>query len=127
MKKIMSLVVVLGVATLGFSQGLYVKAGGGYAVPMGSQSLLEPYQSQIVTGNFTEVTTSTSVVKGSYGAGTVFNAAVGFKFSPFIGFDLNLAYQLGQEFSGTTSAESGLQFASIEERTKAAASMLLPR
>lgn len=118
MKKIMSLVVVLCVSTLGFTQGLYVKVGGGYAVPMGSQTLLEPYQSEIVTGNFTEVTTTTSVVKGSYGAGTVFNAAVGFKFSPFIGFDLNLAYQLGQEFSGTTSAESPTVFANLEEKTQ---------
>jgi hypothetical protein len=107
MKKFYLLFTATLLLSSSYGQGLYLKFGGGYAVPMGSQSLMEPQNITQVVGNTTIVTTTTSVVKGSYGAGVVINGAVGYKFSPFIGIDLNLFYQLGKEYEGTSTTEAG--------------------
>lgn len=99
------LIVIAGVSA-GQSQGLYVKLGGGYAIPMGSQNLFEPFTvTTAIVGNNTVTTTITEGVKGSYGAGININAGIGYKFSPFIGFDLNLNYLLGKEYSAESSAQ----------------------
>jgi hypothetical protein len=107
MKRFYLLITATLLLSYSYGQGLYLKFGGGYAVPMGSQSLMEPANITQVVGNSTVVTTKTSVVKGSYGAGIVINGAVGYKFSPFIGIDLNFFYQLGKEYEGTSTTQAG--------------------
>jgi hypothetical protein len=101
MKKTLFVLILLSGYAHG--QGLYVKVGGGYAIPTGSQNLFEPIAATSVVGNATIVTTKTTAVKGSYGAGININGAVGYKFSPFIGVDLNISYQIGKEFAGTST------------------------
>jgi opacity protein-like surface antigen len=107
MKKHLLFVAGILLLSHSYGQGLYVKVGGGYALPMGSQSLIEPTTATEIVGNASIVTSTTTVVKGSYGAGIVINGAVGYKFSPFIGLDLNLCYQIGKEFEGTTKLTDG--------------------
>jgi len=118
MKRIYIISIVVLVSLHVNGQGLYLKFGGGYAVPMGSQSLMEPTETTQIAGNSTVVTTETTSVKGSYGAGVVINGAVGFKFSPFIGLDLNLFYQLGKEYNGKSSTQSGSASATIDQTKK---------
>ena len=107
MKKYFAVIIFLGISVFGFGQGFYVKVGAGYAVPMGSQSLFEETDASEILGNASVVTTKTTIVKGSYGSGINFNAAAGYKFSPFIGVDLNISYLMGKEFSSTSTIETG--------------------
>ncbi len=126
MKKIFTLLAATIILGTSYGQGLYVKIGGGYALPMGSQSLMEPTNITQVTGNTTVVTTTTSVVKGSYGAGIVINGAVGYKFSPFIGIDLNLFYQLGKEYEGTTTTQAGITTGTLVQTKKSSGFFVAP-
>lgn len=89
------------------AQGFYIKAAGGYAFPLAQQEVLQEltYHSELV-GNNTVTTQKTGSVKGSYGAGTSLNLSFGYKFSPFIGFDLNLNYLRGQAYKATSSSTS---------------------
>jgi hypothetical protein len=107
MKKYLMVVMFLAAAHYGFGQGFYVKVGAGYAFPMGSQGLFEETDAREIVGNASVVTSKTTVVKGSYGAGINFNAAAGYKFSPFIGIDLNVSYLVGKEFSANSTIETG--------------------
>ncbi len=119
MKKNLLFIASLFILSQSFGQGLYVKFGGGYAIPMGSQSLFEPVTyTTTQSGKNTIETSTTKTIKGSYGAGLVFNGSVGYKFSPFIGLDLNLSYQLGKEFIGTTSSTGETTQATLEQKTK---------
>src|SRR5689334_17695768 len=120
--------IIIATLLLGHSygQGLYVKFGGGYAIPMGSQSLMQPQDVTRVVGNSTVVTTKTSVVKGSYGSGVVINGAVGYKFSPFIGIDLNFFYQLGKEYEGNSSSEAGTVAATVIQTKKSTGFFIAP-
>lgn len=86
------------------AQGLYIKFGGGYALPLSTQTFYTPVTSTFEPNNQVNVPT-TKTIKGSYGAGTYINGAVGYKFSPFIGFDLNVSYHLGREFTAKSSYE----------------------
>lgn len=126
MKKLLLFTVLAFALTATYGQGLYVKFGGGYAVPMGSQSLMEQSDAVQIIGNTNVVTTKTKIVKGSYGAGTLINGAVGYKFSPFIGIDLNISYQIGKEYSGNSSAESGANSVSINETKKSTGIFISP-
>lgn len=126
MKKLLLFTVLAFALTATYGQGLYVKFGGGYAVPMGSQSLMEQSDAVQIIGNTNVVTTKTKIVKGSYGAGTLINGAVGYKFSPFIGIDLNVSYQIGKEYSGNSSAESGANSVSINETKKSTGIFISP-
>lgn len=113
MKKILYVLILLSGYAHG--QGLYVKVGGGYAIPTGSQNLFEPVDITSVVVNTTTVTSKTTAVKGSYGAGININGAVGYKFSPFIGIDLNISYQIGKEFQGTSSLTTANGTITIDE------------
>lgn len=97
-----------------YSQGLYFKVGGGYGLPMGSQQMDQAVTFVQVTTDITE--TQTTGVNGSYGEGININAAIGYKFSPFIGVDLNLNYLLGSEISGTSSASAQAASFSITDK-----------
>jgi hypothetical protein len=127
MKKHFMVVIFLGTAYGSFGQGFYVKAGAGYAFPIASQELFEETDASEIVNQASVVTTKTSIVKGSYGAGINFNAAAGYKFSPFIGIDLNLSYLMGKEFSGNTVIDpaNGTTF-SINESAKSTGFFVAP-
>ena len=120
-KNVISLAIgIIFCATLsGSAQGLYFKLGGSYAVPLGSQSLLETSIINVsVNNNQQQIATGTTEsIKGSYGAGIYTGFSVGYKFSPFIGIDLNVSYLLGNKFSGTSSITGGSGF-KAESSTK---------
>src|SRR5690349_1375831 len=126
MKKIYLLITATLLLNSSYGQGLYLKFGGGYAVPMGSQSLMEDRDITEVVGQPTVVTSTTSVVKGSYGAGIVINGAVGYKFSPFIGVDLNLFYQLGKEFEATSTTEIQAVYVNATKTKKSTGFFIAP-
>lgn len=120
MKKAVLMSCLVLLSTLSFCQGLYVKAGGGYAFPMASQSLFES-SSTVYTANNRQGTTATNTTqdtRGSYGAGITFNAAVGYKFSPFIGLDLNLNYLSGNKIENTALQSSANGSLSLTSTTQ---------
>jgi len=122
--RITCLLIFLAAAAHG--QGLYVKVGGGYAIPSGSQNLFTTGSTTQVVGNFTTVTTKSEAVKGSYGAGINFNAAVGYKFSPFIGLDLNLSYLMGKSFEGTSTISTQNGDATLNETQESSGFFVSP-
>ncbi len=128
MKTKLYLLVALVVAAVlqASGQGLYFKLGGNYAVPMGSQALLEARTSNSITGNNTIATVTTEGVNGSYGSGIYLNFSAGYKFTPFIGFDINFAYQLGEEYEGITSLTGGNIEAKLSTKTKAKGIFISP-
>ncbi len=107
-------------------QGLYFKMGGSYALPMGSQSLLESSTATIITGNNTTNTVTTEGITGSYGSGIYLNFSSGYKFTPFIGIDLNVSYQLGEEYTGNTSLMGGNLVAELTSKTKSQGIFISP-
>jgi hypothetical protein len=100
MKKIILPVFLLFVLSgTSFGQGLYLRAGTGYGMPVATASIGEQYQHIYDPNNTSSTNTySTKVVKASYGAGLDFNFAVGYKFNENFIFDLNVQYLLGNKF-----------------------------
>ncbi|MFN8210049.1 MAG: outer membrane beta-barrel protein [Bacteroidales bacterium] len=88
-----SLAIILAGQVL--AQGLYIRAGGVYGMPVGTASIGTKYI-------YTELSNSTintrDVVKGTYGAGTNFSVAVGYKFNQNFMFDLTGQYLIGNKF-----------------------------
>lgn len=83
---------------LTFAQA-YFRAGGGYALPLATQSIGEKQLQQDNFSGNTPVRTNTSEnVSASYGAGINFNIAGGFMFSEYLGVDLNISYLVGKKY-----------------------------
>jgi len=97
MKKLilLMLLVIAGKAVL--AQGIYFKAGGGYAIPVAGQVIgeMETESDDFNTGDYKHNTES---VNASFGAGTNFLVGGGFMFSEFIGAELNVQYTMGKKF-----------------------------
>jgi hypothetical protein len=82
-----------------FSQGIYLRAGTGYGMPVATSSIGENYTHTYDYSNLSSPNTySTSVVKASFGAGMNFNFAVGYEFNENFIFDLNIQYLSGMKF-----------------------------
>jgi len=82
-----------------FSQGIYLRAGTGYGLPVATATIGEQYLQTYDPGNNTNPnTTSSTVVVGSFGSGLNFNFAVGYKFNNNFIFDLNVQYLSGHKF-----------------------------
>jgi hypothetical protein len=101
MKKIfISMSLILLVSGISFSQGIYLRAGGGYGLPIATGSLGQKYlRTSVSDANGTVNTNSIEAVKGSYGAGMNFNFAVGYKFNENFIFELNTQYLLGRKYT----------------------------
>jgi hypothetical protein len=82
-----------------FSQGIYLRAGTGYGLPVATSTIGEVYTRIYDPANINNPNSySTSIVSASYGAGMNFNFAVGYKFNENFIFDLNVQYLLGSKF-----------------------------
>ena len=79
-------------------QGLYVKLGGGYGMPLATQSVGENYkQVNDYTGATPVYTFSSENVKGSYGAGMNGRLTFGYTFSEFMGLEIGVDYLSGKK------------------------------
>jgi hypothetical protein len=99
MKKVFisSLMVVLSASL--FAQGIYLRAGTGYGLPVSTIQIGEKYLHTEVyapTGNVAKY--STDVVSASYGAGANFSFAFGYKFNPNLMLDFDVFYLAGKKF-----------------------------
>jgi hypothetical protein len=75
------------------SQGIYLRAGGGYGLPVATSSIGEKYlRTQLYNGNTTTNDNSLKSVTGSYGSGIDFSFALGYKFNENFIFELNTQY-----------------------------------
>jgi hypothetical protein len=101
MKKLLTFMLLILLASgISFSQGIYLRAGGGYGLPIGTSSLGEiDLRTSVSDGNGTVNTNSKEAVKGSFGAGMNFNFAVGYKFNENFIFELNTQYLLGKKYT----------------------------
>lgn len=81
------------------AQGLYFKAGGGYALPVATQTIGEKYVTKnFYDGNTTQYSSTMEAVTASFGAGATFSGAAGFMFNEFLGAELGVQYTLGKKF-----------------------------
>lgn len=82
-----------------FSQGIYIRGGGGYGFPIATSSLGEKYtQSQVYDGVNTTTSTSSKGITGSFGSGIDFNFATGYKFNENFIFELGIQYLLSNKY-----------------------------
>jgi hypothetical protein len=101
-----------------FSQGLYLRAGTGYGLPVATATIGEKYQHTYDPSNTASPNTySTKVVMASYGAGMDFNFAVGYKFNENFIFDLNVQYLAGSKFETSNTYNELGSFAGTEKTT----------
>jgi hypothetical protein len=101
MKKTTTSILCLLLCSIGLSnaQGIYFRAGGGYALPMASDVIgTTRLRTQTYEGNSSTYTDKVKNVKASYGAGVNFTIGGGFMFSKYIGVDLAVQYLKGKEY-----------------------------
>jgi hypothetical protein len=92
-----------------FAQGFYIKAGGAYAMPLGSQNLnLEATFYNLEIKDFTNYTKNTDgsetykEVNVSLGKGINFGVGGGYLFTKNIGAEINFSYLLGGKSKAST-------------------------
>jgi len=83
-----------------FAQGIYIRAGSGYSLPVASSIIGEHYTYSYIYNNIItdEEFYSSEVVSASYGAGVNFSFAIGYEFNKNFILDLNIQYLLGRKF-----------------------------
>jgi hypothetical protein len=100
-----------------FSQGIYLRAGTGYGLPVATSTIGEVYQNIYDPSNTNNPNSySKEVVTASYGAGMNFNFAIGYKFNENFIFDLNVQYLIGSKFE-TSDIYYDMQFPGSEGST----------
>jgi hypothetical protein len=98
-KVIFSSLLVIMLSGVGFSQGIYIRVGSGYGLPISTGSI-----GQKLLGTYISTTALTSNsniakdVKASYGAGPDFSFAFGYKINANFILDVNVQYLLGNRF-----------------------------
>jgi hypothetical protein len=81
-----------------FSQGIYLRVGTGYGMPVASTAFGQMDHRVYDASGTTVINSSTSeTIKGSLGAGMNFNFALGYKFNENFIFDLNIQYLTGNK------------------------------
>lgn len=99
MKKIFTTALIILWASSLFSQGIYIKAGGGYGLPIATSQIgtkylhAEDYSNSASINNYSE-----NVVSASYGAGANFNLGLGYELNKNLLFEMNVQYIAGQKF-----------------------------
>lgn len=99
MKKV-TLIILSFVLSSGLASAqVYFRAGGGYAIPIATESVGQMQSRNYVDdGNTTSDRDKTKSVSASYGSGINFNVGGGFMFSEFFGVDLNASYLMGKKY-----------------------------
>src|SRR5690606_16346938 len=76
-------------------------------------------QNQVATASY-------GSVKGSYGAGINTSFSAGYKFSPFIGIDLNVSYLFGKQYESNSTGINGDTELTLDSLTKARGLFISP-
>jgi hypothetical protein len=98
-KAILPVILLFVLSGTSFSQGIYLRAGTGYGLPVATSTIGEVYHRTYDPANINNPNSySTKIVSASYGAGMNFNFAIGYKFNENFIFDLNVQYLLGSKF-----------------------------
>ena len=99
MKKVIIFSILLvSLSGIIFAQGIYFRAGAGYGLPVASSSIGENYLYIEVAGSPQDDENSSESVSASYGAGTNFSFAIGYKFNENLILDINMLYLVGRKF-----------------------------
>jgi|SRR5690606_25766965 len=104
-----------------YGQGLYIKAGASYALPMGKQ--------EFITNDVSATATSINetLVSTSYGKGIIPTVGIGFMFTEFIGFELAGSYLIGGKTEANVSIPYGSEDLEVSKISSKASSInLLP-
>jgi hypothetical protein len=105
----LSLCLILSIS-IAHAQKVYFKLGGGYALPVASQTIGMNYYEHY-NSSTEDYTVTEEAVTGSFGAGVHIQGGVGVMFSKHLGFDLNFEYLNGksheQTYRRTNSNVSG--------------------
>lgn len=117
-KTILSTLLIAFISVTSFAQGIYIRSGSGYGLPISTTQIGENDLHKVVyNGNDISDTSSKEVVSASYGAGANFNVAVGYKFNENLILDLNMIYLAGTKFE-TFNRETyeDISYSSIDEQ-----------
>ncbi|MDX2415011.1 MAG: outer membrane beta-barrel protein [Bacteroidales bacterium] len=81
------------------AQEIYIRAGSGYNFPVATSVIGENYNYNWVYDGISDIgITSRESVSASYGAGTNFSFAIGYKFNENFILDLNIQYLRGRKY-----------------------------
>jgi hypothetical protein len=94
-KTLSSILLIILVSGASSGQGIYLRAGGGYGLPIATSPMGEKYQHNNINGVNTY---STRIVTGSFGSGMNFNFAVGYKFNENFIFEINSQYLISTKY-----------------------------
>jgi hypothetical protein len=94
-KTFSSFLLIILVSGATFAQGIYFRAGGGYGFPIATSLIGEKYLHTNINNidNY-----SRESVTGSYGSGTNFNFALGYKFNENFVFELSSQYLISNKY-----------------------------
>jgi hypothetical protein len=99
-----------------FSQGIYLRAGTGYGLPVATSVLGEKDLNVYDPSSNDPYSYSNTVVTSSYGSGFDFNFALGYKFNENFIFDLNVQYLIGNKVeTSNTYIDKELTYPGTEE------------
>jgi hypothetical protein len=98
-KTLTSFLLIILISGALFSQGIYIRGGGGYGLPIATSSLGTSHiRTDFSNGSGTTYSNSNEIVTGSYGAGINFNFAVGYKFNENFIFELGTQYLMSKKY-----------------------------
>jgi hypothetical protein len=98
-KNLISLFLITIFSGLSFAQTIYLRAGGGFGLPIATSTIGEEYlRTEVYNGTTTVNSYSTKGVTGSYGAGANFNFALGYKFNENLIFELSTQYLMSNKY-----------------------------
>jgi hypothetical protein len=129
MKKILSsMIALLFITGALHGQGIYMRVGGGYALPMAGETVPKYNQRQNQTGNNNSNIVTGEALSGSYGSGANFNIAGGYMFSKHFGVDLSFQYLLGKKYTSTDNyfyTSDGLTYRETNESESSAKAIFI--
>lgn len=94
-KTFSSLLLIILISGASFAQSIYLRAGGGYGFPIATSSI---GQKNLHTSINSVDSYSTKSVTGSFGSGTDFNFAVGYKFNENFIFEISSQYLISTKY-----------------------------
>jgi len=97
MKNVVLSLCLIVIACSSYGQKIYFRAGGGYGLPVATQSIGLNYF-YLFDPQVQEETYTVEDVPGSFGAGANFNVGAGYMFSQYLGVDLNIQYLKSKKY-----------------------------
>lgn len=111
------------------AQSIYLRAGTGYGLPIATSAIGEKYLHTVEeNGTGTVDSYATESVTASYGSGTNFNFALGYKFNENFIFDLSTQYLIGKKFKTSDNysyTSAGYSYVDNDEVTTSARALFL--